>query len=47
MDTTGCGQQAGDTHPTGMHTCLNRNIQTRTLIWIEIWLVIDENGKLD
>ena len=22
MDTTGCGQQAGGTHPTGMHSCL-------------------------
>ena len=22
-DTTGYGQQAGGTHPTGMHSCLN------------------------
>ena len=22
-DTTGYGQQAGSTHPTGMHTCLS------------------------
>ena len=25
-DTTGCGQQVGGTHPTGMHTCTVKNL---------------------
>ena len=49
-DTTGCGQQAGGTHPTGMHSCVYlfykveqiQNIQIVKVMMMALTIILRE-----